>query len=441
MVFDFRTNAAEIFTPLFYELQDCKTRYLLNYGGSGSSKSYSQHQLELLNLLDNPTADTLFIRKWATTLYDSCYMLLDSIARDWGVYNRFRWTYGNAKRQIQHPNGKRIIFKGLDDAEKIKSIAGIKRIIIEEASELAEADFLELMRRARGIPDIQIVLLFNPISETHWIKKMFFDSGVFELGRNLTIIKTTYLDNPFLTEEDIEQFELMKRLNYDNYRVYALGQWGVISNTRPWLYAFSYKKSVAKSPLALIPDLPVHLSFDFNINPLTCIAGQHTAGYGDGSFVHILKEYAVENAVIPELCKMIKSDFPFSVFTATGDASGRARNAGYTSGAETIWGMVQKELGLSDTQILTPSVNPSWKNSRFLCNALLQRHPNYIIDPGCTTLINDMQIAKPKDTDNPAKEDELFKQAGASAYGMHLFDTWRYYNNTHFAGFARNPFA
>ena len=54
---------------------------------------------------------------------------------------------------ITLPNGSSLIFKGLDDKEKIKSISGIDDIIIEEATELTLDDFTQLNLRLRSDKD------------------------------------------------------------------------------------------------------------------------------------------------------------------------------------------------------------------------------------------------------------------------------------------------
>ena len=51
--------------------------------------------------------------------------------------------------RIAFPNGSEILFAGLDDVEKLKSIYDITGIWIEEASELLEADFNQLDIRLR----------------------------------------------------------------------------------------------------------------------------------------------------------------------------------------------------------------------------------------------------------------------------------------------------
>lgn len=75
-------------------------------------------------------------------------------------------------------NGSTLLFMGLDNIEKLKSIQGITGIWIEEVSECQKGDILELNRRLRGETKYykQIILTFNPISHLHWLKEHFFDN-------------------------------------------------------------------------------------------------------------------------------------------------------------------------------------------------------------------------------------------------------------------------
>lgn len=428
---DFRENQKRLFNPLFYKLQDCTTRYVINYGGSGSGKSVSQHQLELMNLLDNPEHDTLFIRKYGTDIYDSCYMLLENIAKDWGVYNIFTWTYSNGKRQIRHPNGKRIIFKGIDDSEKIKSITGIKRIVIEEASQLERKDFLELIRRARGIKGIQIILLFNPIDENHWIKKLFFDEDTYK--DKTTVFHTTYLDNKFLTEEDKEVLESLKSVSLYDYEVYALGKWGVYDNSLPWLYAFELSKHT-KQRLPFMPSLPVYLSFDFNRDPITCIAAQmsHTKGT-PSSFLHIIREFG-GCIQLEELCTQIRSAYPASILYVTGDSSGNKGDSAYKSRHDTAYTLIQSYLVLGRRQMQPNKKNLEYEDSRLLMNVMMNNYPNFFIDlNACPNLVNDCRIAR---VDEESKKPHQLKKDRA-VYKMDYFDGLRYLMQMYFNEFAK----
>ena len=90
----------------------------------------------------------LVVRKTQASLRDSCFALFKSILYDWKIGEQCKFNKTNL--EIEFPNGSRIIFKGLDDAEKIKSIADISDIFCEEVTELDEIDFDQLHLRLRN---------------------------------------------------------------------------------------------------------------------------------------------------------------------------------------------------------------------------------------------------------------------------------------------------
>ena len=130
----------------------------------------------------------------------------------------------------------------MDDPEKIKSIAGITRIWIEEATELTKEDFNQLNLRLRGRDNLQITLTFNPIDEDHWIKKHFFDNP--EVNKKSDILHTTYKDNKFLDETYKEELESYKSIDKNYYKIYALGDWGGLTEGR----IFSLWEQVERFP-------------------------------------------------------------------------------------------------------------------------------------------------------------------------------------------------
>jgi len=83
---------------------------------------------------------------------------------------------------------------------------------------------LDLRLRGESKNYKQIILTFNPVSAQHWIKKKFFDKKV----EDTFILKTTYLDNPFVGEEYREVMKRLKEDNYEYYKIYALGEWGIL---------------------------------------------------------------------------------------------------------------------------------------------------------------------------------------------------------------------
>ena len=224
MVIDLRglenyTNEAYI--PYFY----AKKRYEVFYGGAGSGKSKFVGQKVLLKTLIESGRKWLVIRKVANTLRNSCFALINAYINQWGLGSFFKVNKSDMQITCLL-NGSTILFKGIDDPEKIKSIDGINGIWIEEASELTSDDFTQLDLRLRGVTSLtkQIILSFNPISAEHWLKKRFFD----ERDDNASILKTTYKDNRFLDESYKEVLESMKENNPSYYKIYCLGEWGVL---------------------------------------------------------------------------------------------------------------------------------------------------------------------------------------------------------------------
>lgn len=225
MEIDFWKHKNEIYTKVFERTFNADTRFVLSYGGSGSGKSYSEAQKEIILSFYPDGGNLLIVRQTYSSLMDSCFALVKGIIQDWGLEQFFNIT----KSPLSIENivtGKKMIFRGLDDIEKIKSIAGVQRCWIEEASETKFSDIRELNRRIRGFDDIQITLLLNPVNEQHWIKAQFVDGPYRD---KTTVIHSTYKDNKFVGDEYGEELEALKDIDINDYNIYALGKWGTFS--------------------------------------------------------------------------------------------------------------------------------------------------------------------------------------------------------------------
>lgn len=216
-----------VYLPL---LSDEEHRYLVLYGGAGSGKSVFAVQRFLVRLLEKPLCNLLVVRAVAATNRDSTYALFRQVIGKWGLQNLFRCT--DSDLRIQCVNGNSVIFKGLDDTEKLKSVTfkngELTDIWIEEASEVPEEDFNQLDVRLRGgSAHKQIVLTFNPVSVLHWLKKRFFDRR----DPRVRTLRTTYRDNAFLDADYTATLEGYRETDPYYYAVYCLGEWGVLGRT------------------------------------------------------------------------------------------------------------------------------------------------------------------------------------------------------------------
>ncbi len=215
------SNAA--FLPLFFD----EHRYLVLCGGGGSGKSIFAGRKVLERVTAEPGHRWLVCRKVARTLRDSCFAQLRGQIRE--HYASAGAKVNTSDMRISFGNGSEILFAGLDDVEKLKSIYDITGIWIEEASEITEEDFSQLDIRLRtAFPYyLQMILSFNPISITHWLKRRFFDTP----DERARTHRSTYRDNRFLTPEAVRTLEAFKDTDEYYYTVYCLGEWGVTGKT------------------------------------------------------------------------------------------------------------------------------------------------------------------------------------------------------------------
>lgn len=212
------------------------------FGGSSSGKSYFLAQR---TVIDNCNGyNYLICRNVANTLRKSVFNeICKSISN-----MQLSMFYRINKSELTITctlNQKQILFAGLDDVEKLKSITPVngvlERVWIEEATEVKREAYLQLKKRLRGRTDKNkgIILSFNPVLKNHWIYKEFFTEK-WDEGKNLykddrlLILKTTYKDNKFLTSDDI--YELEHEEDEYFYNVYTLGNWGILGNViyRNW---------------------------------------------------------------------------------------------------------------------------------------------------------------------------------------------------------------
>ena len=208
-----------------------KKRYVVCKGSRASKKSKTAALWHIVHIMQHPGANALVIRKTERTLRDSCYSDLKWAINRLGVSAYWKATLSPLEL-VYLPTKQRIIFRGLDDPLKLTSIStecgSICFVLIEEAYEITkEEDFDFIDESIRG--ELQdglwkrITIILNPWSESHWIKKRFFDNP----DDDVLAMTTTYKINEFLDEADIKLFEKMKINNPRRYKTAALGEWGI----------------------------------------------------------------------------------------------------------------------------------------------------------------------------------------------------------------------
>jgi len=261
----------EGFNSVYYDLLDDDTRTQIFFGGGAGGKSVFVAQRCIYDLL-NGGRNYLCCRNIGRTIRNSIFNELTKYIDVKGLIGLF--SINKSEMTITCITGYQAIMTGLDDVEKIKSITPRRGVItdiwIEEATECLENDVKQLAKRLRGLAQgirKRIILTFNPILRSHWIFKRFFknfnDGDRVYRDENLLIFKTTYKDNAFLEQDDIDELE--NEVDQYFYQVYTLGNWGVLGDV---IFTNWQKTDLLNDPIVATFDLFKNgLDFGYSNDP------------------------------------------------------------------------------------------------------------------------------------------------------------------------------
>lgn len=228
-------NISVPMNPCFREADRSAKRYIVMKGSAGSGKSVDTAQHYILRLMRNPGRNLVAMRKSDITNRDSTFAeLTAAIYRMFGDQADRYWRINKSPLQLTcRHNGNKIIFRGMNDdkqREKLKSITFQKGkltdVWLEEATEFTQADVEIIDDRLRGeLPPgqfYQIRMTFNPVSSSHWIKKVFFDLP----DQNVFTHHSTYRDNRFIDAAYRARMDRRRLVDPEGYKIYGLGEWG-----------------------------------------------------------------------------------------------------------------------------------------------------------------------------------------------------------------------
>jgi phage terminase large subunit len=184
-------------------------RFIINEGGSRSSKTYSLCQLMIIYCLQNKNKIVSVIRKTFPALRATVLRDFIEILKEIGLYNQE--SHNKSEHIYTFSNGSMVEFFSVDDEQKIR---GRKRDIAwcNEANELYFDDFTQLNMRTEH----KLIFDYNPSDSVSWLYELPKDES--------TLIKSTYKDNPFLPDSIKAQIEDLKRTDEALYQIYALGE-------------------------------------------------------------------------------------------------------------------------------------------------------------------------------------------------------------------------
>lgn len=237
------------YNPVYSYCFTTKARILVLYGGRDSGKSYFVGAQYLpYFLLTDPNTRACVLRQTYASCKDSVYQEIVDGIEALGLSHRFTCTV--SPLEIACDNGAKVIFRGLDNPAKIKSLKGINLFWFEEAETLNKRECFDLLILLRGNGYQRMILTYNPIDEEHFTNAMFvdirpdrvlqtFDDGdkkvwIKTIRHNINninvefealVICSTYDDNHFIDPIRKAVIEELKDADPFLYEVYRKGKY------------------------------------------------------------------------------------------------------------------------------------------------------------------------------------------------------------------------
>lgn len=202
-------NSTVIFDKNFTALADPGIRFIINEGGSRSSKTYSLCQMLIVYCYQNKNKVVSIIRKTFPALRATVMRDFLEIMKDMDIYEVT--NHNKSEHIYSFPNGSIVEFFSVDNEQKIR---GRKRDLAwcNEANELFYDDFTQLNMRTES----KLIFDYNPSESSSWLYDLPTEESI--------LIKSTYRDNPFLPESIKRQIEDLRRTDESMYQIYGLGE-------------------------------------------------------------------------------------------------------------------------------------------------------------------------------------------------------------------------
>lgn len=205
------------------------THYVLA-GGRGSTKSSFVSEVIPLLLFSNPKVHALVFRKVGNTIQRSVFSQVIWGLQELGVDSYFKIPKNYSTPIVYKPTGQQIIFMGLDDPNKVKSIklpfGYIGITWWEELDQYSGENEIRkvLQSTMRGGEKFWDFRTFNPpISKNNWANEY---ADIAETRENTLVVRNTYLDVPegWLGPQFFEEAEELRDINPNAYRHEYLGE-------------------------------------------------------------------------------------------------------------------------------------------------------------------------------------------------------------------------
>jgi phage terminase large subunit len=374
----------EAFKPLLNN----DDRYIIMYGGRGSSKSDFTTKKLIWECLTQDYFRFILCRETYNVIKDSQYQSIKDTIIDLGLQDLF--SFKLQPLEIHCVNGNRFIARGRDEIQRIKSVKDPTGVWYEEEIP-DESDFITIttsVRTEKG--QLQEIFTINPEVDGdytgHWFYKKFFlghpdksfsdyteieiEEGIF-VKVPYTVHHSTHRDNKHLPDMFRATLEGYKATDPYYYTIYTLGEWGNKITGGNFYKNFDRMANVRLNQYD--PEKSIHVTFDFNVNPyMTCsiwqISNNICINIGE-----IAASYPKNTT--KGICHELKKRFPehISGLYVYGDPAGRHEDTRSEKGFNDF-SIIQEELKNYKPVMRVSNMAPSvegrgmWINEIFAMN-------------------------------------------------------------------------
>jgi hypothetical protein len=324
-------------------------------------------------------------------------------------------------------------FRNDKDFDRFKGLE-VNGFLLEQIEELQEELLSVCFVRAgrhkiESMPERPIILC-NVNPTLTWPKQKIYDrwkEG--QLPDDWFYQPARIMDNPVLFNDEKYMHNVTAHLDDLTRRRLIEGDWTAFAVDKPYLYNFSMERHIKPSaefkPIRVIP---ITMSFDFNVEPMTALLGQKL----DTRTGYLFDEMEIETGSTEEMCDLASAKYKDWIYNdnilVTGDATGRNRQA-VLQGNLNHYRVIKDKFDMRDSMLRVPTHNPAHKDSRVLGNSILQ-HANYFITDNCRKTIQDCVYAE------VGEDGELIK---TKQLGRHFFDNYRYMYHAWYPDFITRP--
>lgn len=264
----FYKNIGPAFLPVDADIEaGGHSEYLLK-GGRGSLKS-SFISMELVKLLrKDPRANALVLRKVAATMRDTVFAQILWALDTLGVYEEWECTVSPMK-MVHKTTGQEIMFRGLDDPRKIKSIKPRRGYFgaawFEEGEEYeGYAEIRSVMQsagRGKRANTLTFISYNPPRSANNWI-----NAEALEPRAGRMVHHSSYLEAPaeWLGERFIKEAERLREQNELAWRHEYMGE---AVGTGGAVFSNLEIRSITSEERAMLRPLSHGLDFGYSTDP------------------------------------------------------------------------------------------------------------------------------------------------------------------------------